>query len=76
MESRPKGRRECLWGKAMSVVDHIENQVYALIDEYTLSDNQTEELFVRFADALPTYELTPKGIEVLDEDFKVGGGTD
>jgi len=60
----------------MSVVDHIENQVYALIDEYTLSDNQTEELFVRFANALPTYELTPKGIEVLDEDFIVGGGTD
>ena len=76
MESRPKGRRECLWGKAMSVVDHIENQVYALIDEYTLSDNQTEELFVRFAEALPTYELTPKGIEVLEKDFKVGGGTD
>ena len=65
-----------MWGKAMSVVDHIENQVYALIDEYTLSDNQTEELFVRFANALPTYELTPKGIEVLEEDFKVGGGTD
>ena len=76
MESRPKGCRECLWGKAMSVVDHIENQVYALIDEYTLSDNQTEELFVRFANALPTYELTPKGIEVLEEDFKIGGGTD
>lgn len=60
----------------MSVVDHIENEMYRLIDEYTLSDEQTEELFVRFADALPTYELTPKGIEVLDEDFKVGGGTD
>jgi len=60
----------------MSVVDHIENQVYFLIDEYTLSDDQTEELFVRFANALPTYEITPKGVEVLEEDFKVGGGTD
>ena len=59
----------------MSVVDHIENQVYFLIDEYTLSDDQTEELFVRFANALPTYEITPKGVEVLEEDFKVGGGT-
>ena len=53
----------------MSVVDHIENHVYGMIEEYRLSDEQTEELFVRFADALPTYELTPKGIEVLDEDF-------
>ncbi len=60
----------------MSVVDHIENHVYGMIDEYRLDDNQVEELFVRFADALPTYELTPKGIEVLEEDFKVGGGTD
>ena len=76
MESRPKGCRKCLWGKAMSVIDHIENQVYSLIDEFTLSDEQTEELFVRFANALPTYELTPKGIEVLEKDFKVGGGTD
>ena len=62
--------------KKNDVVDHIENEMYRLIDEYTLSDEQTEELFVRFADTLPTYELTPKGIEVLDEDFKVGGGTD
>ena len=38
----------------MSVVDHIENEMYRMIDEYTLSDEQTEELFVRFADALPT----------------------
>jgi len=76
MESRPKGSRECLWGKIMSVVDHIENHVYGMIDEYRLDDNQVEELFVRFADQLPTYELTPKGIEVLEEDFKVGGGTD
>tara|TARA_A100001035_G_C27746668_1_gene484340 strand:- start:645 stop:827 length:183 start_codon:yes stop_codon:yes gene_type:complete len=60
----------------MSVVDHIENHVYGMIDEYRLDDNQVEELFVRFADALPTYELTPKGIEVLEKDFKVGGGTD
>lgn len=76
MESRPKGSRECLWGKAMSVVDHIENHVYGMIEEYRLSDEQAEELFVRFAEALPTYELTPKGIEVLEEDFKVGGGTE
>ena len=76
MESRPKGRRECLWGKTMSVVDHIENQVYRLIDEFTLSDEQTEELFLKFANQLPTYEITPKGIEVLEKDFKVGGGTD
>ena len=47
-----------------------------MIEEYRLSDEQAEELFVRFADQLPTYELTPKGIEVLEEDFKVGGGTD
>lgn len=60
----------------MSVIDHIENQVYRLIDEFTLSDEQTEELFVRFADALPTYEVTPKGVEVLEENFKVGGGTE
>lgn len=60
----------------MSVIDHIENHVYGMIDEYRLDDNQVEELFVRFADALPTYELTPKGIEVTEEDFKVGGGTD
>lgn len=60
----------------MSVIDHIENHVYGMIDEYRLDDNQVEELFVRFADQLPTYELTPKGIEVLEEDFKVGGGTD
>ena len=76
MESRPKGSRECLWGKAMSVIDHIENHVYGMIEEYRLTDEQAEELFIRFADALPTYELTPKGIEVLEEDFKVGGGTD
>ena len=60
----------------MSVVDHIENQVYRLIDEFTLSDEQTEELFLMFANQLPTYEITPKGIEGLQEDFKVGGGTD
>ena len=60
----------------MSVVDHIENQVYRLIDEFTLSDEQTEELFLKFANQLPTYEIPPKGIEVLQEDFKVGGGTD
>lgn len=60
----------------MSVVDHIENYVYNLIEEHRLDDNQVEELFVRFADALPTYELTAKGIEVLEENFKVGGGTD
>ena len=46
----------------MSVVDHIENQVYRLIDEFTLSDEQTEELFLKFANQLPTYEITPKGI--------------
>ena len=46
----------------MSVIDHIENHVYGMIDEYRLDDNQVEELFVRFADQLPTYELTPKGI--------------
>jgi len=57
----------------MSVVDHIENHVYRLIEEHRLDDNQAEELFVRFADALPTYTLTPKGQEYLD---KVGGGTD
>ena len=60
----------------MSVVDHIENQVYRLIDEFTLSDEQTEELFLKFDNQLPTYEITPKGIEVLEKDFKVGGGTD
>lgn len=63
----------------MSVVDHIENQVYWMIDEFTLSDEQTEELFLRFANALPTYTLTPAGIkelEILKEDFKAGGGTD
>lgn len=60
----------------MSVVDHIENQVFRLIDEYGLSDDQTEELFLKFANHLPTYEITPKGIEVLEENFKVGGGTD
>ena len=60
----------------MSVVDHIENHVYGMTEEHRLDDNQVEELFVRFADQLPTYELTPKGIEVLEEDFKVGGGTD
>lgn len=57
----------------MSVVDHLENHVYRLIEEHRLDDNQAEELFVRFADALPTYTLTPKGQEYLD---KVGGGTD
>ena len=63
----------------MSVVDHIENQVYRMIDEFTLSDEQTEELFLKFANALPTYSVTPAGIkelEVLEVDFKVGGGTD
>ena len=65
-----------MWGKAMSVIDHIENYVYGMIEEHRLDDNQVEELFVRFADQLPTYELTPKGIKVMEEDFKVGGGTD
>ena len=63
----------------MSVGDHIENQVYRMIDEFTLSDEQTEELFLKFANALPTYTVTPTGIkelEILKEDFKVGGGTD
>jgi len=64
----------------MSIVDDIENHVYSLIEEHRLDDNQTEELFVRFADALPTYSLTPKGQEIVDlvkqEDFKAGGGTD
>tara|TARA_Y100000361_G_scaffold144556_1_gene152703 strand:- start:227 stop:418 length:192 start_codon:yes stop_codon:yes gene_type:complete len=63
----------------MSVVDHIENQVYRMIDEFTLSDEQTEELFLKFANALPTYSVTPAGIkelEILEEDFKAGGGTD
>ena len=56
---RPKGCRECLWGETMSVVDYRRIK-YRLIDEFTLSDEQTEELFVRFADQLPTYELTQK----------------
>ena len=60
----------------MSVIDHIERVVYQLIDDFQMTDNQTEELFVRFADALPTYEVTPKGVEVLEENFKVGGGTE
>ena len=60
----------------MSVVDHIENHVYGMIEEYRLTDEQAQELFIRFADALPTYELTPKGIKVMEDDFKVGGGTD
>ena len=60
----------------MSVVDHIERVVYTLIDDFQLEDNQTEDLFLRFAEQLPTYEVTPKGIEVLEEDFKVGGGTE
>jgi hypothetical protein len=59
----------------MSVVDHIERVVYSLIDDFQLEDNQTEDLFLRFANALPTYEVTLKGIEVLEDDFKVGGGT-
>jgi hypothetical protein len=54
--------------------------VYGLIEQHRLDDNQAEELFVRFADALPTYTLTPKGQEIVDlveqEDFKAGGGTD
>ena len=60
----------------MSVVDHIENHVYGMIEEHRLDDNQVEELFVRFAVQLPTYEVTSKGIEVLEEDFKVAGGTE
>lgn len=64
----------------MSVIDHIERVVYTLIDDFQMTDDQTEELFVRFADALPTYNLTPKGQEIVDlveqEDFKAGGGTD
>lgn len=60
----------------MSVIDHIERVVYQLIDDFQMTDNQTEELFVRFAEALPTYTITPKGIEVLEKDFKVGGGTE
>jgi hypothetical protein len=64
----------------MSIVDDIENHVYSLIEEHRLDDNQAEELFVRFANALPTYSLTPKGQEIVDlveqEDFKAGGGTD
>jgi len=63
----------------MSIVDHIEDHVYNLIEEHRLDDNQAEELFVRFADALPTYTLTPKGQKIVDlvdeDDFKVGGGT-
>ena len=46
MESRPKGRREYLWGKTMSVVDHIENHVYGMIEEYRLSDEQAEVFMV------------------------------
>ena len=60
----------------MSVIDHIERVVYQLIDDFQMTDNQTEELFVRFAEALPTYEITQKGIEVLEKDFKAGGGTE
>jgi len=60
----------------MSVIDHIERVVYTLIHDYRLEDNQTEDLFLRFAEQLPTYEVTPKGIAVLEEDFKVGGGTE
>ena len=64
----------------MSIIDHIENHVYGMIEEYRLDDNQAEELFVRFANALPTYNLTPKGMEVVElieqDDFKPGGGTD
>jgi len=62
------------------IIDHIERVVYTLIDDFQMTDDQTEELFVRFADALPTYNLTPKGQEIVDlveqEDFKAGGGTD
>lgn len=62
------------------IIDHIERLVYTLIDDYQMTDSQTEELFVRFADALPTYTLTPKGQEIVDlieqENFKAGGGTD
>ena len=60
----------------MSVVDHIERVVYQLIDDFQLEDDQTEDLFLRFADQLPTYEITPKGVDVLEKQFKVGGGTD
>tara|TARA_A200000159_G_C7300881_1_gene330105 strand:+ start:165 stop:356 length:192 start_codon:yes stop_codon:yes gene_type:complete len=62
------------------VIDHIERLVYQLIDDFQMTDEQTEELFVRFADALPTYNLTQKGQEIVDlveqKDFKAGGGTD
>ena len=64
----------------MSVIDHIENQVYRLIDMYQLTDDQSEELFLKFANSLPTYIVTPKGQEIVDlveqDDFKAGGGTD
>lgn len=60
----------------MSVVDHIENHVYGMIEEHRLDDNQVEELFVRFANALPTYEITPKGEEYLLDLDKIGGGTE
>jgi zona occludens toxin (predicted ATPase) len=63
----------------MSVVDHIENQVYRLIDMYQLSDDQSEQLFLKFANSLPTYTVTPKGEKIVDlveeDDFKAGGGT-
>ena len=63
----------------MSVVDHIENQVYRLIDMYQLSDDQSEQLFLKFANSLPTYNVTPKGEKIVDlveeDDFKAGGGT-
>jgi hypothetical protein len=57
----------------MSVVDHIENEVYRMIDEYRLDDGQQEDLFLRFSNALITYDITEAGKEYLD---KVGGGTD
>ena len=64
----------------MSVIDHIENEVYRLMDIYQLSDDQSEQLFLKFANSLPTYTVTPKGQKIIDlveqEDFKAGGGTD
>ena len=57
----------------MSVVDHIENEVYRMIDEYQLDDGQQEDLFLRFSNALITYDITEAGKEYLD---KVGGGTE
>jgi len=64
----------------MSVIDHIENEVYRLMDIYQLSDDQSEQLFLKFANSLPTYTVTAKGQKIIDlveqEDFKAGGGTD